>query len=86
MGVCFQFLSVGAGKKWEAMIFSFGSLFVLAVPFSWLLGYKRYLRVKEILDMPTERMAPNFNRWGLRHQARFFGVLMFMLAVGYVAR
>lgn len=64
-------------------VFVLGCLFVTAVPITYITGWARYTKVKEILNLGNSEMTSNFQRLGIRHQARYFAVVLLITVIGY---
>ena len=70
---------------WRASYFVVGCLFVDCVDLTWLTGYFRYRRTKEILAVPKDALPHKFDRFRMKYQAQFLGFLLFITLILFVA-
>mmetsp|Transcript_610 Transcript_610/g.2402 ORF Transcript_610/g.2402 Transcript_610/m.2402 type:complete len:347 (-) Transcript_610:98-1138(-) len=61
---------------WRVTYFVVGALFLVCVDLTWLTGWCRYRRTKELLALPKRALPRKFGRYGVRCQAHFLGVLL----------
>ena len=54
------------------------------VDLTWLTGYLRYKRVKELLALPREAIPEHFGRFRMKYQALGLGVGLVAILVLYV--
>jgi len=71
--------------SWRVIYFVLGSLFLCCVDLTWMTGWFRYRRNKDILSMPKESLPQKFNRFRMRFQAQFLGGLLISTLIVYVA-
>lgn len=71
-------------RTWRATYFVVGSLFVGCVDLTWVTGWFRYRRNKDLLAMPKESLPHKFNRFRLRFQAYFLGLLLTSTMIIYI--
>ncbi|KAJ8614512.1 hypothetical protein CTAYLR_000786 [Chrysophaeum taylorii] len=72
-------------QSWRITYFVIGCLFVGCVDLTWLTGWFRYRRIKDILAMPKDAIPEKFNRVRVRFQAHFLGLLLTSTVVIYIA-
>lgn len=72
-------------KSWSVTYFVVGCLFIACVDLTWLTGWFRYKRTKEILALPKDQLPRKFDRFRMKYQAQFLGVLLAIMPVIYVS-
>ena len=78
-------LSDDATTEWlKITLFVSGSFMVANVLFTFITGWLRYGRVKDVLMLPKQEMSENFGRFGLSHHARFLSVLLLVISALYL--
>ena len=74
-------LSDDASSASQLALFVMGSCMVANVLFTFVTGWLRYVRVKDVLMLTRSEMSENFGRFGLSHQARFMSALLLGISV-----
>ena len=74
-------LSDDASSASQLALFVMGSCMVANVLFTFITGWLRYVRVKDVLMLTRSEMSENFGRFGLSHQARFMSALLLGISV-----
>lgn len=72
-------------RSWSLTYFVVGCLFIACVDLTWLTGWFRYKRTKEILAIPKEKLPKKFDRFRMKYQAQLLGVLLAILPILYVS-
>lgn len=88
LSIAFSLLTVAedATKQWLAVCFFVtGSFMVANVLFTFVTGWLRYVRVKDVLMLSKSEMSENFGRFGLSHQARFLSAILLFISVLYIS-
>ena len=65
----------------QLALFVMGSCMVANVLLTFVTGWLRYVRVKDVLMLARSEMTENFGRFGLSHQARFMSVLLLGISI-----
>ena len=86
VSIAFSLLSLTDDTvKWlEVTLFVIGCLFVVNVLLTFVTGWLRYTRVKDVLMLSKRELTDNFQRLGVSHQARFLSALLVVLTLVYV--
>ena len=86
LSIAFSLLSLTDDtEKWlEVTLFVIGCLFVVNVLLTFVTGWLRYTRVKDVLMLSKRELTDNFQRLGVSHQARFLSALLVVLTLVYV--
>lgn len=87
LSIAFSLLTLSdeSTKQWlKVTLFVVGSLMVANVLMTFVTGWLRYVRVKDVLMLDKQEMSANFGRLGLSHQARFLSLLLFVISFAYI--
>ena len=86
LSIAFSLLSLTDDTvKWlEVTLFVIGCLFVVNVLLTFVTGWLRYTRVKDVLMLSKRELTDNFQRLGVSHQARFLSALLVVLTLVYI--
>ena len=88
LSISFSLLTLAddATSTWLSVsLFVVGCFMVSNVLFTFITGWLRYVRVKDVLMMDKSEMSENFGRFGLSHHARFLAVLLLAITAMYIA-
>jgi uncharacterized membrane protein YidH (DUF202 family) len=88
LSISFSMLTLAddATSTWLSVsLFVVGCFMVSNVLFTFVTGWLRYVRVKDVLMMEKSEMTENFGRFGLSHHARFLAVLLLTITAMYIA-
>lgn len=78
-------LSDSASSSWlEVALFVSGCAMTANVLLTFITGWLRYVRVKDVLLLAKEHMTEDFRRFGLSHHARFLSVILCFISVLYL--
>mmetsp|Transcript_40587 Transcript_40587/g.52272 ORF Transcript_40587/g.52272 Transcript_40587/m.52272 type:complete len:240 (+) Transcript_40587:63-782(+) len=86
--VAFSLLTLAddTSAGWLAVsLFVTGCFMVLNVMFTFVTGWLRYVRIKDVLLMTKSDLTDNFNRFGISHHARFLILLLAVISGFYMA-
>lgn len=86
LSIAFSLLSLADDtERWlEITLFVVGCCFVVNVLLTFVTGWLRYTRVKDVLMLSKRELTENFQRLGLSHQARFLSALLVIVTGIYV--
>ena len=74
-----------SSSAWKCTYFVLGCLFVGCVDLTWLTGWFRYRRIKEILSIPKDALPSKFNRFRMKYQAQMLGILLTAVMILFVS-
>lgn len=69
----------------DSLALVLGVAFVLCTMFTYLTGWLRYSRVKEVLTWQGSQVKAKFGRFGLGYQARFLAIALILTVPLYIA-
>lgn len=69
----------------DSLALVLGVAFVLCTLFTYVTGWLRYARVKEVLSWQGSQVKAKFGRFGLGYQARFLGIALILTVPIYIA-
>lgn len=73
-------------KAWlSAMLFLLGGGFIISVFTTFVAGWLRYARVRDVLMLAKREVPTHLHRIGISHQARFLCILFVILTIIYLA-
>lgn len=76
------FLADNSSRVWISIgLYVCGIFLVVYVVLTFLIGWQRYQCIAEILFRPKSLLQENFNRFGIRHHARYLSVLLFSICI-----
>lgn len=88
LSIAFSLLTMSedATSQWLAVsLFVTGSFMVSNVLFTFITGWLRYVRVKDVLMLSKSEMTEHFGRFGLSHHARFLSAILLFISVLYIS-
>lgn len=88
LGVALSLLSLAddlGTVSMDSLALVLGVTFVLCTLFTYLTGWLRYARVKEVLTWQGDQVKARFNRFGLGYQAKFLGIALILTVPLYIA-
>lgn len=69
----------------DSLALILGVAFVLCTMFTYVTGWLRYARVKEVLSWHGSQVKARFGRFGLGYQAKFLGIALVLTVPVYIA-
>jgi uncharacterized membrane protein YidH (DUF202 family) len=88
LSISFSLLTLAdeSSATWLSVsLFIVGCFMVSNVLFTFVTGWLRYVRVKDVLMLDKSEMTENFGRFGLSHHARFLAILLLAITAMYIA-
>lgn len=88
LGVALSLLSLAddlGTVSMDSLALVLGVTFVLCTLFTYLTGWLRYARVKQVLTWQGDQVKARFGRFGLGYQAKFLGVALILTVPLYIA-
>lgn len=86
LSVAFSLLTLVGdnGNSWVAtMLFLLGSGFILSVFTTFVTGWLRYARIRDVLMLAKREVPTDLHRVGVSHQAQFLCLLFVFLTIVY---
>lgn len=88
IGVALSLLSLAddfSSTSMNSLALALGVAFVLCTLFTYVTGWLRYTKVKEVLSRQATDVKRNFGRFGLSYQARFLAIALLLTVPLYIA-
>lgn len=88
LGVALSLLSLAddlGSVSMDSLALVLGVAFVLCTLFTYVTGWLRYARVKEVLAWQGAQVKAKFGRFGLGYQARFLAIALILTVPLYIA-
>lgn len=88
LGVALSLLSLADDLgtiSMDSLALVLGIAFVVCTLFTYLTGWLRYAKVKEVLTWQGAQVKARFGRFGLGYQAKFLGVALVLTVPLYIA-
>lgn len=88
LSIAFSLLTMSEDStaQWLAVsLFVTGCFMVSNVLFTFITGWLRYVRVKDVLMLSKSEMSEHFGRFGLSHHARFLSAILLFISVLYIS-